>query len=362
MKLSSEQIDHLLSAAALAPSGGNVQPWRVEIKNDQWIVSLDPDRSGNFTDVGEQVSVFALGMFCLNISIAGETIGLSVDCQFDEQKHSVTLRFSELNSALNTVDETLYPYISARVSNRKLSDGTLIDSDIYQQLAGVFADNAEFQLLALTDSRDKKLAAKLLGDLDAIRFHHQRSHQEMFSEFRWTTQSVEQSRDGMDVKTLELSVTDKLLLKLLGKFSFCKVVPKQLFKGIPKPAMVGCSHLCCLTIKKPVTSASFFNTGRAMQQFWLQATQQKLALQPWAILPFFLYRVEQLQGQGFTQVEIDTIQNVANQWRYLFGYDESEFPIFVFRLSAGVSEPTARSLRMHWREFTHFIEPQSAVS
>src|SRR6185312_9252952 len=74
--LTQKEIEVLCTAGSLAPSGGNAQPWKVNVKKNKIEIQLDPKRSDSFIDVGRYASVFSLGCFTENFCLAADSLGL----------------------------------------------------------------------------------------------------------------------------------------------------------------------------------------------------------------------------------------------------------------------------------------------
>ena len=76
-KLTDLEVKTLCQAGAAAPSGGNVQPWKVEIESRNIVnIFIDKSRSGNFLDIGSYASYLAIGSFFENMKIAANYLGL----------------------------------------------------------------------------------------------------------------------------------------------------------------------------------------------------------------------------------------------------------------------------------------------
>jgi len=67
----------ILYHAALAPSGHNSQPWFVKvIRQDEWIIGIDPSRRLPAVDPQNREALLSLGAFAENLALAAGTFGL----------------------------------------------------------------------------------------------------------------------------------------------------------------------------------------------------------------------------------------------------------------------------------------------
>ncbi len=72
-----EDREHVLTAAARAPSGHNTQPWRVGIiGTDEWTVGADLSRRLAVVDPNDRELALSLGAFVEYLSSAAEALGL----------------------------------------------------------------------------------------------------------------------------------------------------------------------------------------------------------------------------------------------------------------------------------------------
>lgn len=359
MELSPSEIQHLVTLGSLAPSGGNVQPWRVRARPQALDLYLDPVRSSSFIDVERYASIFSLGSFTENIVLASEAAGLLCHVEF--------LGFQNIDRPLAhcTYSERIPPddqqdhlarYIPSRVTNRKLLNASTIPAAIINALQELVAQHGLCQLWMRSDIQSKQQAARILGAADAIRIHHPQLHEQMFAELRWNKQQAQHTRDGIEIGALELSKTSSFLLSGLRSYALAKHIPRQALISLPKPALLACSHIACLSIQKPINPQTIFESGRVFQRLWLFATREQLALHPWTVLPFFLIRAMLFSGTGFSSTEEKQILELGQALRQVFGMPDTTMPLFIFRLSHAIQQPSSRSLRIPWEQFTEIID------
>lgn len=111
------------------------------------------------------------------------------------------------------------------------------------------------------------------------------------------------------------------------------------------PGVACAAHFAILPHEKPLATDDYVNAGRAVQRFWLTATQLGLQLQP-EISPLVFARYLR-NGIQFSQLKgvHKRAQLPARQLKQLIGEKEIEFTVFMGRIGAG-SAPIARSLRL----------------
>jgi len=353
-KLTSHDIELLCEAGSMAPSGGNAQPWRVSIENNIFEIKLDSKRSNSFLDVRKFASFFAIGCFTENVSIAAEHLNLRYSIEFPEFKsiQDTLVRFIFIGRN-DKNKNNLYAFIRKRVSNRQLYDGTtLSDKEIKELQNSIGNIGKNFLFKTISEYEKKVLIAKTLGIADRIRTLHDGLFYQMMSEFRWNEEENQKTKDGLDLKTLELPPNfDKIFLLLRTFPPVRKIIPRKAFEDLAKPLLLNCSHLACLASSKQLNHRTLIDGGRAMERLWLTATKMGIALQPWSVSTFLMMRVEYFHGKELTIEQVSELKNMASQLRTQFGISQKEYPILIFRLSKAKA-PSARSLRIPWQQFT----------
>lgn len=356
--LTNKQVETLAKAAGAAPSGGNAQPWLLEIDHNCLTIRLNKKRAGSFLDVGQTASLIGLGCFTQNLILA------SYHLKFVP---ALTVHLPNTYSNLNQIatitlepqskphSDNLFTYIHQRATNRKLYNGSIINQSNlkdFQKYSKQFSQNIDFAYIYKNSS--KNIAAQILGQADLIRFRHAILAREMMSEFRWSKTEAQTTRDGIELPTLEAPGNLTKMLQLVRDHpSFTHELPDSTLAAFATPLLLNCSHLCTIAYNSSHTPKpiDWFNAGRTLQHIWLSATSLGLAIQPWSILSFFIARVKLFQSQGFSDSEIEIVTKASLQWNKLFSLKPSSLPMFIFRLSQA-NPPTAVSLKLKWQDYT----------
>jgi len=356
MILSDTEIALLSTAGSLAPSGGNAQPWLVDIDRNIFKICLDPKflRTAPYTYITG--GIFSLGMFCENICIASNTLGLEYTITISDAKKpegfQVILEYTQRNAGdHSSTSDSLMPFLSRRVSNRKLHQGGTIASESIKNLESFFMDEDAPCLLTLIDEeQSKKEIVEYLAEAEAIRMKNTVLFSAMLDEIRWNNKQAEQTKDGIDVATLELSEADLLPLRIINKYPFfTKILPNAVFKPLVRKYMLSSSHIGCVTITEDITYKNLFLAGRTSQKLWLLATKLDIALHPWTTLPFM--NLEANHAAGFNKKEQLKVKSLYDNLRKNIYKDTNIFPIFIFRLFKS-DAPSDRALRRDWKNHT----------
>jgi nitroreductase len=345
--VSTEQVLHLVSSAVLAPSGGNCQPWKfVWLAEGRLRCLHDVDRSASFLDFEHRAAYLALGAAVENVVIAAAAIGLEAEvAPFPgrDLEHVCDVAFAPRERSGGT-DEGLAPFIPLRATNRRLGARRPLAQDDLAKLRAALGDPAaELQVLTETGQLDEM--GLVLGAGDRFRFFDERLYREMMAEMRWNPRHAAQTRDGVDIATLEFGDVDEAGLRLLSSWPVVRFLRSMGIGGaledLSRRAVESASAMALVTYGG-TSPLDYFLGGRAMQRVWLTATALGLAVQPMSSLPYLFARLE--RGAGFEPREREVLRGLRERYARLFRVGPQTGELLLFRL-ARVEAPTVRSLR-----------------
>jgi molybdopterin/thiamine biosynthesis adenylyltransferase len=353
LALTDEQLARLVGAAVLAPSGANEQPWRfVRANADLWL--LPEGRFGdallNYRDIATYA---ALGAAAENLVLRAQAIGLAVRVQPPSAEQRVPMcrfKFFAAGAAGGdfepTTWESLAPLIEERHTNRRRRSGGPIPEEQLDELSEVAAGVSGLELRFVSNRAAVTEVAQIAARADRIRMLHPSGHRDLVREIRWTKEEAERERDGIDLRTLDLSAAEHAGLRMLRY----PRVPELLrgwraghgLEKLTHSAMLASSAIGLITAPKESVRDRFLG-GRALERVWLTATRRGLALQPHTSSIFLFARA---LGGGAAEFDGETIGELfALQARLRGVFEAQGTEVFLFRLFP-TCEPLARSLRL----------------
>lgn len=349
--LEDDDIRALAEAGAAAPTGGNAQAWRLRATGEMLEVSIDGARAGSFMDVDHTSSLLGVGSFVENVTIAALARGL-------ESRVDV-LDFTSIDAPVVRVsferrDESggAPPlHLGPRATNRRPWNGETIEPATIERIAAATNSDGVHRLVHVSGD-DRKSVADALAETDVVRTFNRTYMQEMQSEFRWTPEEAEATRDGIDLATLELSSGDRRGLALMRKRWFVSLfVTRGRIRAMNRAGLLESSHLAAVVMPREAAPRQLVEAGRAIQRTWLAASAADLALQPWCTIPFFSFRAERYP-ESLPDRDRRDIGQIVDALRDAWRVDDDERVIFPFRLSIPEGPPSALALRRAWTEFT----------
>lgn len=353
--LTEEEIEQLCTLGGYAPSPANLQPWDVRIDGKRIHLFLHRARSKSLLDVNHLASIFSLGSFAENVAIAASSFGLvfelviSDSCSFDDP--IATFTFTERTSSQK--EDPLYPYLKERVTNRKAYDGTIVEDADLESLTSCLSGIDGLSLSFKSSSEDKRDIAKTLGKADIIRIKNKPLFTDMMNEVVWPKISL--PKLYIDVNTLELPKSMTRFLLGLKKIPPLRhLIPSPLFASSTHVLVKKCSHVGCLAIADEDIhrTKQIFRAGQCLERVWLYATKLGLSFQPWTILPFLLIRAKNFDDNSYlSKRDNRLVCKLGRKLQFQFSLPVAYSSLFIFRLFKS-DLPTARSLRMHWKDYT----------
>lgn len=341
--LTVQQQETLIKAAIFAPSADNSQPflfeWHSKNELSLWI---DETRSGKASDNRFVLSDIAIGAVIENIVIQASALNFSADIVYfpdceeatnkesnKEQLHIARLVFSSANEELLYAD--LANYIPKRCTDRRFPFKGPIQAEAKEKLNESTKNSS---IIWFDDKSSKKSVTSIIQQAESIRFKSEVLHQELFSTVKFDDPD---SEEGMPVDVLAIEPPAKPMFKWISNWSVMRKLNK-----IGAYAMLGMrsvripinfSPALALICIKDNDRLSVIEGGRELQRAWLTATQQGLAVQPYAAPGIFSLGFINCESQF--KLELDQISQKMAQ--VVKTNKEAGFGLMFLRL--GYSKP-----------------------
>ena len=189
--LDRDELRWVLENAALAPSGGNFQPWKFAWDGARLRCLFDEERTHYFTNYRHSETHVSLGAAVANIEVAAQAIGFLADvvpfpagdganpvCEIGFRPTPPQDSSDELAAAI--------PY---RMTTRIRGERTPLASADQDKLSGLAAECGA-KILWITDPGKLAEAGVVLGKLNRIGYLNPESHPGIMKMLRWTDQEA----------------------------------------------------------------------------------------------------------------------------------------------------------------------------
>jgi hypothetical protein len=359
--VSAQALERLVRLAALAPSGGNCQPWRFTYGGGTLRCWHDEARSRSFLDFEHRATHVAFGAVAENLHITAGAMGLGLALVPFPDPSDLALvceaRLGGEPERLTQEDAALAACVEQRCTNRRVEKRIVLSAAAVSELESV-AERAGARLHMVVDANRLAGLGEVLGQGDRLRFLSDVMRREMVGEVRWSGAEAATTRDGLDIASLELTPTDQAAMRLLTQDRVVNAMREtgggDGLANASRKAVASASAVGLLTVTPggvdPASRAlSLFRGGRALQRVWLTSTRLALSFQPMTALSYLFARLEEGGGLGLDAGEIRRLTELRERYRELLGLDRPATEVLLFRVAVS-SPPTARSLRRRLSE------------
>lgn len=347
--MSPSEIRRLIEKGILAPSADNLQPWKFRLLKDSLELHIDAERISNFCDTGLLVPYLSAGAVIENIRVQAAHLGYRLHVRYFPDKANPLLAaeiFLDKDSAAVT------PYWEAlekRSTNRKFYQcGKLIPLEAYDRLIKTIDEAQGFKLDVVRKNEPAyHELSTLIGNADQLRFESERLHRELMAIMRFNRTSVQQTRDGLDIETLEAGPGSGLTFRLMSSWGRMKMLNafgmSRVFNWYARFQMQS-SQAAMLLTSPTQTPTDYVKGGEFMERLWHEAALLGLALQPMEALPIFILNLQQNGGVDFSENQRKSLIQMKDHFFNIFKLDDQKGLILFFRL--GYAQPAqAKSVR-----------------
>lgn len=340
-------LSAVVTAAARAPSGGNVQPWRIEADTEQVVIDLDPNFTSSM-DVGFRGSAVAVGAAAFNAQVAAAAHQALGRVEFIADDRTPLRATVCLNGGTDTGLAALYPAILDRETNRRLGAPRAIDAATVTALKSA-ARHAGTAVHLLSDRARLERAAEIFAAADRIRYLTPHLHAEMMSELRWPGDDAPDW--GIDVRSLELAPAQLLILDILRRPDvMAKLTEWDAGTALGSDArtrVLSSSALAVVTVRGR-SLVDYAWAGATVAETWVAAQQRGLAVQP--ISPVFLYAHTDTELRKLSPGFADDLRTLQSDFAALLDTDDGEAHALVLRLSYAPPASTRSRRRALYRD------------
>ena len=342
-------IMNLIEDAIKAPSAGNNQPWKWYYNGANLYLFHDKQRSQGWTDPDDQLAMMALGAALENLKLSAGKKNLSCNISFPEQRKDnepvARISFQKTTSRLPQSEDELFEMIGKRCTNRKKGESLALNSAQIDAIKAVV--HPPFYFEVVENQNQIETLADIIAETEKIRFMHPEGHDEFFrKEIRWNEKEAKESKDGIDLATLELSFLDQTGMKISSDEKVMQLLRDwgggNGLKKISRTAVLHSSALGLIS-GNPDFPNNYLAAGMAVQRAWLKANQLQLSVHPVSSPVFFFDRIK--RHRDLPRDTIEQIRQMESLFQDIFPSAKKQTPFFLFRLSKA-DAPTAYSLRI----------------
>lgn len=263
---STDILRNAVSAAVMAPSSHNTQPWRFRIAGTSLDLFTDPDRRLSVIDPESRQQVQSCGCAFFNARVAVRAMGFVDEItvmlvDHEQPGHLATLHLGAMHIASDD-DRELMAAIGQRHTNRREFLARPVAAAATDAMAAAAA--SEGATLVRLEPEQKHRIAHMIDEADRRQFDDPAFRAELT---RWLTPFGSRRRDGIPFVEKEYgSGMPFALMRALRSPSLGSEfgqVEEQRVDGAPVVAVIGTAH---------DAASDWFACGQALQSVLLRAT------------------------------------------------------------------------------------------
>jgi hypothetical protein len=177
----------------------------------------------------------------------------------------------------------------------------------------------------------------IVGKLNHLGYRNQAAHAGIVRMLRWTDEEAEASRDGIPVKTFELSPVELTGLRFISNWQVMKFIDNmgagRVIENLPVAWAASASAMCLLTAP-PGGPEALVQAGRALEAMWLTATRRGLAFHCLGVNSYF-DRLLHGGGEGFDARERAILREQRAAYEELWRLPAGATEAVLFRILPG---------------------------
>lgn len=341
---SREIITNIIHAGVSAPSGGNSQPWKFEVRGDEITVIALPLKDHPVLNFRYRGTWVAHGALIENIKIAALEHGYDAGVEIFPNKEDQNIAARVMLGKSELKPSRLYDSITRRTTNRKpfalapLTAGER--SELLEAKSGLDVE-------VILREKPEELAdlGEALSVNEAVMLENRLLHGLFFKEVVWNEREERERGGGLLAKTLELKPPQRFMLSLcrrwgvmnfLNKFGMARIIAKDNAKIYASAAAMG-------VVVVRDDDQAFITAGRAMERIWLTATHMGLSFHLITGILFFSQKLNAGETREFSSEHIDMIKAAHEKVTSIFGVKTGVIAL-LFRVGKD-GEPSAHSLK-----------------
>ena len=337
-------LDAIVHAISLAPSGGNSQPWVVDVTAAGIDIRLARERSSAM-DVAHRGSYVAIGAGVFNARVAAARHGMhAAIAEFPLGSESDVVVSIELGAGADPALAELYPAMIKRITNRNIGRRRELAPDLVSVMRRD-ASAAGARLWLITEPARITALADILAESDRIRFLTPLLHDQMMGELRWP--GPDRAAMGIDVDALGLDASDLAKLAVSRRPDVMRTLASwgvgAALGDNTRDKVMASSAVAVLTVRGD-TPSHYLRGGTSVEQLWIRADQHQLGVHP--VSPVFLYARSESDFTGLSAEFSADLQALQSRFNDVVGLDNSLAPVLVMRLSHDAPPPRVRSQRL----------------
>jgi hypothetical protein len=346
LPITNDQLDKIIDAVLAAPSAGNNQPWKWVYNKGLLFLFHDKFKSWSWGDYYEMGAHLGLGGALENLHLQAKILGLKDNVEVLPITTSPELIAAIHFTNADDVDaETavLANHIFTRVTNRKLGPRKKINTSFFDGLKQTISEFGQIKVYYTDSDNELDELGEIIAECDKVRLLNELGHEEFYHEIRWNKEQAEQTKDGVEVAAVDITLGDIAGLSVAKDWKAVELLAKwkkgSAFKKMSLKSVKAASAIVIFTIPE-FTHPMLIEAGKAVQKAWIYACKENISVHPMLSPAFFFNRMIHGKGADMPAEVISDLESLRERFLKIFPLEEggkSEKEIFVMKVSIAES-------------------------
>jgi hypothetical protein len=343
--LSAVDFRTLVTAAALAPSGDNTQPWRISVDESRKALNtqVDSARDRSPMNAGDRMARIAVGAAAENVFQTAGANALTCSAKSNQDGLVIDLK----RQAVTPSELVIPPKVMNRKTNRQAYDGSCLPAESLEALKSSAMPLEGTRIHWLVERPRVLEAASIVAQGDALLFAIPEMLRAFLANVRFDLPRGAPCLEGLSLESLEANRIDRLGLSLLRRIPDWMLRlggPARAIAKKSRQLVTSASGLAFVTALEQDHAADYA-VGRTMQRAWLELATRGYSAQPMMSLPVLENWLEQgAKPRGHAALR----ERIARLLARLATLSEAPHDGrigFILRFGIGM-EPTGRTSRL----------------
>ncbi len=333
-------------AATRAPSGGNAQPWIIDVNTTGLTLRIDETRSST-VDIEHRGSFVALGAALHNARIAAAHRNILGATEVSGDGTATTARIAFATGTDQQLAAQL-PGMLNRVTHRGAPDTDPTSTnltDLTDLAACLSTETHRIHLIEDRDTIDR--LAETISATDRIRFLTDHLHREMIAELRWPDSNDLDT--GIEVTSLGTPAAELAVLELLRRPDVMTHLNQwntgQALRSETTSRLTSSNAIAVVT-QTGTSAGDYIRGGALAEEFWIHTQSLGYSVHPMTPLP--LYATAEHQLRHLSTDRIDELMALWNELKTLTATTANNPATLILRIFRTTTPaPTSRRRLPH---------------
>jgi hypothetical protein len=345
------RLDKIIDAALAAPSAGNNQPWKWVFSKGILFLFHDKYRSWSWGDYFEMGAHMALGAALENADLQAKALGVAARIDLfplkDKRELIAAIHFTEFGVTIDKTAIDAAQHLFTRHTNRKLDKRQLLNPGFFKQLQAVAGQFKNVNIYYTENEAELDELSEIIAECDKVRLLNEMGHEEFYHEIKWSREEAEQTKDGVELASVDITQGETAGFKVAGDWKAVKLLADwdkgDAFKKLSTKAVKSASAIIVFTIPE-FTHEQLIEAGRAVQRAWIFADQRGVSVHPMLSPAFFFNRLVHGEGAELTAHTAEKLSMLRQRFLKIFPLNDDQKEVFLMKVAIA-EDMGVRSLR-----------------